>query len=173
MSHFRMCLFRLHLTFSASAGAPSQLSLCLAALRQHLHQCRLSWAHALNLHLYLADMAQFGAVNEVYVRHISESECREGVPSRATVEVPFAALSSTEGSDHGLVPAVVVEVLACQPSSPLAQSKEGEMEGCGREVLHVQSISRWAPACIGPYSQVGPVLKRQNVSPDYHKALTG
>lgn len=23
----------------------------------------------------------------------------------------------------------------------------------GRKVLHVQSISRWAPSCIGPYSQ--------------------
>merc|ERR1711937_35433 len=23
-----------------------------------------------------------------------------------------------------------------------------------REVLHVQSISRWAPVCVGPYSQV-------------------
>ena len=26
-----------------------------------------------------------------------------------------------------------------------------------RSVLHVQSISSWAPSCIGPYSQVGDV----------------
>jgi diphthine-ammonia ligase len=32
---------------------------------------------------------------------------------------------------------------------------------CPREVLHVQSISEWAPACIGPYSQAtaaGPLI---------------
>lgn len=28
-----------------------------------------------------------------------------------------------------------------------------------RKVLHVQSISSWAPSCIGPYSQVSAELK--------------
>jgi len=30
-----------------------------------------------------------------------------------------------------------------------------EQQDCVRKVLHVQSISSWAPSCIGPYSQVG------------------
>lgn len=27
-----------------------------------------------------------------------------------------------------------------------------------RQVLHVQSVSEWAPLCIGPYSQANTVL---------------
>jgi enamine deaminase RidA (YjgF/YER057c/UK114 family) len=35
-----------------------------------------------------------------------------------------------------------------------AHSKRKRHSGGGKKVLHVQSISSWAPSCIGPYSQV-------------------
>lgn len=33
-------------------------------------------------------------------------------------------------------------------------ASEAAQAVCHRKVLHVQSISSWAPSCIGPYSQV-------------------
>lgn len=87
----------------------------------------LAWSDALFVHLYLADMAHFGAVNEAYCQHLSACE----PPARACVQ-----LQLPPG-----VP-VLVEVLLTS-----------EAQARGRRVLHVQSISSWAPSCIGPYSQ--------------------
>ena len=36
----------------------------------------------------------------------------------------------------------------------------GNGEASSREVMHVQSISNWAPANIGPYSQATKVIRR-------------
>lgn len=38
-----------------------------------------------------------------------------------------------------------------QPALPQQEQQQQQLE---RHVLHVQSISSWAPSCIGPYSQV-------------------
>ncbi len=44
--------------------------------------------------------------------------------------------------------------LSAQTRLDKAKSECGIHAGAqGRRVLHVQSISRWAPCCIGPYSQ--------------------
>ncbi|KVI09566.1 hypothetical protein Ccrd_012047 [Cynara cardunculus var. scolymus] len=60
----------------------------------------------------------------------TSDKCRFGVPSRSTIELPL--------SQVGLGRAYV-EVLVTNDQS--------------KKVLHVQSISSWAPSCIGPYSQ--------------------
>ena len=106
----------------------------LSAIQQELTSRHLSWAHVLYVHLYLADMAQFGAANEAYMKCITALDCPWGVPSRSTVELPLGAA--------GLGP-VMADVVATAG-------------GLSKQVLHVQSMSRWAPCCIGPYSQVGP-----------------
>jgi len=88
----------------------------------------LSWRSALFVHLYLADMAHFAAANAGYAMALPPVN----PPARACVQLPLP-----EGVS------VVVEVMvAAGPAAPSAR------------ILHVQSISQWAPACIGPYSQV-------------------
>ncbi|KAF3514057.1 hypothetical protein F2Q69_00002974 [Brassica cretica] len=71
---------------------------------------------------------QYG--HETYVKFITQEKCPFGVPSRSTIELPLV--------QAGLGKAYV-EVLVANDHS--------------KRVLHVQSISSWAPSCIGPYSQ--------------------
>lgn len=76
-------------------------------------------------------MNEFATVNETYVRFITQEKCPFGVPSRSTIELPL--LQASLGRAY-------IEVLVANDNS--------------KNVLHVQSISSWAPSCIGPYSQV-------------------
>lgn len=96
-----------------------------------LAECSYSWENVLYIHLYIADMNKFALANETYVRFITQDKCRFGVPSRSTVELPLCQV--------GLGRAYI-EVLVTSDET--------------KRVLHVQSISFWAPSCIGPYSQV-------------------
>lgn len=88
----------------------------------------VAWADALMVHLYLKDMAHFASVNATYIRVVPAT----APPARACVEacLPEGVLVS-------------VDVLARAPG------QSAHKRGC----LHVQSISSWAPACIGPYAQ--------------------
>lgn len=90
-----------------------------------------SWENVLYVHLYIADMDEFTLANDEYVKFITQEKCRFGVPSRSTLELPL--LQAGLGRAY-------VEVLVSNDNS--------------KKVLHVQSISEWAPSCIGPYSQV-------------------
>ena len=47
--------------------------------------------------------------------------------------------------------AMLVDCLVYSPS---------DREASSREAMHVQSISHWAPANIGPYSQATKVIRR-------------
>lgn len=87
--------------------------------------------NVLYVHLYISSMKEFGLANEVYVSFITEKKCYLGVPSRSTIELPLV---------QGGLGKAYVEVLV---SNEVV-----------KRVLHVQSISCWAPSCIGPYSQV-------------------
>lgn len=89
------------------------------------------WENVLYIHLYIADMNNFSIANETYVRYITQEKCHFGVPSRSTIELPLLQVGL--GSAY-------IEVLVANDQS--------------KRVLHVQSISCWAPSCIGPYSQV-------------------
>eukprot|EP00850_Spirogloea_muscicola_P016894 SM000141S00838 [mRNA] locus=s141:37206:42036:+ [translate_table: standard] len=109
-------------------GAAEELVGTLSAIGKQLSARGLDWDDALYVHLYLASMSDFAAMNAAYARCITEAG---GVPSRTTVEARLR-----RGA------AVQADVLAAA-RSPMAKKK----------VLHVQSISSWAPACIGPYSQ--------------------
>lgn len=95
-----------------------------------------SWENVLYIHLYIADMNEFALANDEYVKFITQEKCRFGVPSRSTIELPL--LQAGLGRAY-------VEVLVADDNT--------------KNVLHVQSISEWAPSCIGPYSQVRLLLK--------------
>lgn len=112
-------------------GLQNDLIFVLSHLESQLKQYGFSWEDVLYIHLYIADMNDFGVANDTYVSFITQEKCRYGVPSRSTVELPL--LQAGIGKAY-------VEILVSRDKT--------------KKVLHVQSISRWAPSCIGPYSQV-------------------
>jgi diphthine-ammonia ligase len=77
----------------------------------------------------LSDMSLFPAVNAIYGTFFGTSP-----PARACVAVDLP--SSVR---------IRLEVIACKDNTLESSSK--------RQALHVQGLSYWAPANIGPYSQ--------------------
>lgn len=107
------------------------LEAVLRKIELRLGEDNLGWVNVIYIHLYISDMKAFTLANEVYLRFITEDKCRFGVPSRSTIELPLTQVNL--GNAY-------IEVLVAEDLS--------------KRVLHVQSISCWAPSCIGPYSQV-------------------
>lgn len=106
------------------------LMIILRKIESQLAAFDFGWENVLYIHLYIDDMNKFSEANETYVKFITQERCPFGVPSRSTVEMPLLEMDFSRA---------YVEVL-------VANNK-------GKKVLHVQSISSWAPSCIGPYSQ--------------------
>ncbi|GLT68062.1 hypothetical protein SLA2020_403240 [Shorea laevis] len=113
-----------------SAGLQEDLEAVLRKIELKLVEYGFGWENVLYIHLYISDMNKFSIANETYVRYITQEKCPFGVPSRSTIELPLLQV--------GLGNAYI-EVLVANDQS--------------KRVLHVQSISCWAPSCIGPYSQ--------------------
>ena len=88
------------------------------------HDLRLS--HLSNVNIFIADMADFGRINAVYMTFFGSSP-----PARACVAVDLPAPCR-----------VKLDCIAYAEASP-----------ADRQALHVQGLSYWAPANIGPYSQ--------------------
>ncbi|KAJ3691497.1 hypothetical protein LUZ61_020661 [Rhynchospora tenuis] len=114
-----------------SKGLQEDLAAVLRQIELRLGAEGFGWVNVLYIHLYISDMKKFALANEVYVKYITSAECHFGVPSRSTIELPLVKCGLGGG---------YVEVLV---------AREPEK----KKVLHVQSISCWAPSCIGPYSQ--------------------
>lgn len=112
-------------------GLQDDLKTVLRKIESELLGRGYGWKNVLYIHLYLADMDDFALANETYVSFITQEKCPFGVPSRSTIELPLLQVRS--GNAY-------IEVLVANDQS--------------KRVLHVQSISSWAPSCIGPYSQV-------------------
>ncbi|KAL0855768.1 hypothetical protein Bca101_060921 [Brassica carinata] len=114
----------------SSTGLKEDLETVLTEIETQILKHGLNWQNVLYIHLYISDMNEFAVANETYVKFITQEKCPFGVPSRSTIELPLV--------QAGLGKAYV-EVLVANDHS--------------KRVLHVQSISSWAPSCIGPYSQ--------------------
>lgn len=112
-------------------GLQEELTAVLRKIETRLGAYGFGWENVLYIHLYIADMKEFATANETYVKFIKQEKCPFGVPSRSTVELPLLQVGL--GSAY-------VDVLVTNDHT--------------KRVLHVQSISSWAPSCIGPYSQV-------------------
>ena len=100
-------------------------------------------------------MSLFPLANAAYISYFGISP-----PSRATVAVPLP-------EDVGLRIEVVgyddtpVDVPPASGASSVEAEKGAERKRVGgRSALHVQSLSYWAPANIGPYSQAITVSLR-------------
>ncbi|XP_020711460.2 diphthine--ammonia ligase isoform X1 [Athalia rosae] len=81
--------------------------------------------------LYIKDMANYLSINEVYISRLSTVN----PPVRVCVECPLN------------IP-IVLDAIAYKEIPQIGDNKIHK-----RHTMHVQSISNWAPANIGPYSQ--------------------
>ena len=104
-----------------------------------LQQVEMTLEDVCFVHLYVKNMDDFGAINTEYCRHFGVNP-----PSRSCVEVA------------GLSGRVLMDCYALRGSG---QAKMQQTRQSKRDVLHIQSISAWAPTCIGPYSQANIVKK--------------
>lgn len=89
-------------------------------------------------------MADFPLANAAYVQYFGTSP-----PSRACVSVPLPAGQR-----------IRVDIVGFDDTP---DSASGKLVG-GRSALHVQGLSYWAPANIGPYSQAVTVDSRLHIA---------
>lgn len=100
----------------------------IAALVQNEN---LSTSDIVAVTLYIKDMSNYKAINETYVSWLG----KKNPPVRVCVECPLNVHIALDATAY-------------------KESQEcGDKWTCKRHTMHVQSISHWAPANIGPYSQ--------------------
>ena len=99
--------------------------------QEHLSEHSLSLSHIANINVFVSSMEHFTSINAVYATYFGVSP-----PARAcvAVDLPYPLR-------------VTLDCLA------YAEQKISD-----RQALHVQSLSYWAPANIGPYSQAVVVV---------------
>ncbi|WVQ98311.1 hypothetical protein IAU59_005434 [Kwoniella sp. CBS 9459] len=146
--------------FSASAESVtrpgedvgSELKCCFDAIAATLQAESLSLPlHSTHITLLLKSMSDFLPANTVYKTYFGTSP-----PSRATVAVPL---------QNGRIRVEVVGFDDAPSSSAVddGRSARSALVG-GRSALHVQGLSYWAPANIGPYSQAVMVNSRLHLA---------
>ncbi|KAL3968772.1 [histone H3]-lysine9 N-trimethyltransferase SETDB1 [Sarotherodon galilaeus] len=117
---------------SQDSGIQGQTSAAFIQLQRELDSRGWKMKDIVLVHLYVKNMEDFVELNAVYKKHFDINP-----PARVCVQVPLPAGQLLQ-----------MDCLLHDWTEPLA-------EGCfnQREALHVQSLSHWAPANIGPYSQ--------------------
>ncbi|XP_038072963.1 diphthine--ammonia ligase-like [Patiria miniata] len=90
------------------------------------------------VHVYVKDMSNFSQINSVYCRYFQQNP-----PARVCVQVDLPCDTELQ-----------IDCLAHRNISRRKSSNDDvEVEPVHRHTMHVRSISHWAPANIGPYSQ--------------------
>jgi diphthine-ammonia ligase len=85
--------------------------------------------------LYVSDMRHYTAINSEYLKLFRGSN----PPVRICVEAPLPPSTP-----------ILLEVLGYRTAP---QRDNQSSLSCTRHTMHVQGVSHWAPANIGPYSQ--------------------
>ncbi|XP_073338815.1 diphthine--ammonia ligase [Pagrus major] len=117
---------------SQEPGIQGQTQAAFTLLQSELDSKGWKMKDIILVHLYVRCMEDFALLNAVYKKHFGMNP-----PARVCVQAPLPAGQLLQ-----------MDCLLHDWSEPLE-------EGCfhQREALHVQSLSHWAPANIGPYSQ--------------------
>eukprot|EP00980_Cylindrotheca_fusiformis_P012332 scaffold3020_cov118-Cylindrotheca_fusiformis.AAC.2 len=121
-----------------------------ATLRESLFSCDATATDVVFVHIYLSEMSHFAAINAHYQEFFGSLL----PPSRSCVGVGTGVLP---GGRRVLLDCMIQKgsgaYMRSSKTSPLAMAARFNVASKLREVLHVQSISNWAPVCVGPYSQ--------------------
>ncbi|XP_072221552.1 diphthine--ammonia ligase isoform X2 [Leuresthes tenuis] len=117
---------------SQDPGIECQTLAAFTLLQNELESRSWKMENIVLVHLYVRNMEDFVSLNAVYKKHFDINP-----PARVCVQAPLPAGQLLQ-----------MDCLLHDWTEPLE-------EGCFRqkEALHVQSLSHWAPANIGPYSQ--------------------
>ncbi|CAG5866574.1 unnamed protein product [Menidia menidia] len=117
---------------SEDPGIESQTLAAFTQLQSELDSRRWKIENIVLVHLYVRNIQDFVSLNAVYKNYFDTNP-----PARVCVQAPLPAGQQLQ-----------MDFLLHDWTEPLE-------EGCfkQRETLHVQSLSHWAPANIGPYSQ--------------------
>ncbi|KAI0677159.1 hypothetical protein C8Q78DRAFT_1065776 [Trametes maxima] len=110
---------------------------CFENLKETLAQYSLTLANCTNINIFISSMDLFARVNAVYATYFGTSP-----PARACVAADLPSPIR-----------VRLDCVAFAEDSPHA-----------RQALHVQGLSYWAPANIGPYSQAIVADERVSIS---------
>ena len=105
------------------------------------------------VHLYLSEISHFASINAFYSQFFGTLL----PPSRSCVAVgPSALPGGRRVHLDCMVQCGSGDYLRGRQDSPslYALTALDDKTSNLRQVLHVQSISHWAPVCVGPYSQV-------------------
>ena len=113
-------------------------------LEQRLQRHHLTFDHVFYCQLFLEDMAMFSTVNPMYKAHFK----RQCPPSRVCCQMDLTP-------PHR----VTLEAMAFRDKVN-AETECMETDKTVFECLHVQSVSEWAPSCIGPYSQSSKIADK-------------
>lgn len=113
------------------------------------------------VHLYLSDIAHFQRINQYYRQCFgvllppSRSCVALGdLPKNRRVMLDCWVLAGS----GGYMRRQDTESKQTQEVSPYAEAALVNTSTRYRQVLHVQSLSHWAPVCVGPYSQANTLL---------------
>ncbi|CAL8285346.1 unnamed protein product [Lota lota] len=117
---------------SPEAGVQAQTTAAFSLLRAEMDSQGWQMSHIVLVHLYVRHMEDFAALNSIYKKHFGVNP-----PARVCVQAPLAVGQLLQ-----------MDCLLHHCGQPL---EDGFITQ--REALHVQSLSHWAPANIGPYSQ--------------------
>lgn len=112
----------------------SETTAVMQEMKNRLKNLGASVKDVLFVHLFVDDMSNFTPVNNVYKTFFGTNP-----PSRACVQAYLPQNCK-----------VMVDCFAHIGSGDAINDNRISLP---RQVLHVQSISEWAPTCIGPYSQ--------------------
>lgn len=126
---------------SGAERAAEAVTSALRAAAAELHaRGSAGLSDALLLKLYLGDMAHYAAANAAFGAALAG--CAPA--ARAAVGVPLSSVGAV----------LRLEVLARRAAQPHTRTAaEGARRVAHKRVLHVQSVSEWAPRMIGPYAQ--------------------
>lgn len=122
----------------AGATSADGMQVAIDKLVQIISENGYELKHLCYMSLYVRTMNDYAELNAVYVKTFDFAN----PPARVCVECPLP---------DGLQ--VIMEAVAFKPRNDHIQNQ--------RHTMHVQSISHWAPANIGPYSQstrVGEII---------------
>ena len=109
-------------------SADTQLTNAVESVALALRSHGLTLSDVLMTRLYVSDMGDYASVNKAFAESFKDHQ----PAARLAVQCPLSAA-------HGDRCKVAIEVTAW---------------ACEKQLLHVQSISEWAPRMIGPYCQL-------------------
>lgn len=132
--------------------AVQEAQVVLTALGKLLEQHGCTAQDVMFVHLYLSEISHFAKINEFYREFFGTFL----PPSRSCVAVGRHVLpGGRRVSLDCMIQCGSGDYLRAKRGgpSPYADAALDNISFRLREVLHVQSISHWAPVCVGPYSQ--------------------